>query len=251
MQPQKPKRIHVILLFALIAAEAVLITLYVTSRNAAALLLPELYVAGILICAILLVFLLLTRLGPALLLQGARDKLKALKATGGERAVIEPDGLKDRLKAALQKDGYTLADTEIRQGGDTLRATVASGKGFSLFFDRMYRYFIITEDLKKTRDFDSLGHYAQRLIEAEGLADDVRARSGFATVVVLLMAHVPEQVQAACLEEAAIGGPAYVPVACDMSAGKAYFLSGKPAGLLEFQCAQRMIRKYLAIIKKK
>jgi hypothetical protein len=247
MQPQKPKRIHVIFLFALVAAEAALIILYAVSRGAGvAPLLPDLYVAGILICAILLAFLLLTRLGPALLLKGAKDKLKALKATDSECAVIEPDGLKARLMSALQKDGYTLADAEIKQsGGDTLRVTVASGKAFSLFYDRMHRYVIVTEDLRKTRDFDSLGHYAQSLIDTEGLTDEVRARSGFATVVVLLMPHVPVQVQAACREEAAIEGPAYIPVACDMTAGKAYFLSGKPVGLLEFRCAQRIIRKYV------
>lgn len=33
MQPQKPKRIHVILLIALIAAEAALVMLYVASRT--------------------------------------------------------------------------------------------------------------------------------------------------------------------------------------------------------------------------
>jgi hypothetical protein len=246
MQPQKPKSIHVILLIVLIAAEAALVTLFVTSRASGAVLLPELYVAGILICAIMLVFLLLTRVGPALLFKSAKNKLLTLKATEGECAAIEPEGLKDRMTAAMQKDGFAVADAQITQGGgDALRVTVASSKAFSLFYDRVYHYVLITEDFRKTRDFDSLGRYAQSLIDAEGLSDDARARSGFATVVVLLMAHVPEQVQAACREEAAIGGPAYVPVACDMTAGKAYYLAGKPLGLLEFRRTQRMIRKYV------
>jgi hypothetical protein len=247
MQPQKPKRIHVIFLVALFAAEAALITLFVTSKSVGAMpLLPELYVAGIMICAILLVFLLLTRLGPVLLLNSAKEKLKALKATSSECAVIEPEGLKEQLVAAVQKNGFTVADTQItHSGGDSLRVTVAASKSFSLFYDRMYKYIIITEDFRKARDFDTLGRYAQNLIDGEGLADDARARSGFATVVVLLMTHVPEQVQAACREEAAIEGPAYVPIACDMTAGKAYYLAGKPMGLLEFRHAQNMIKKYV------
>jgi hypothetical protein len=251
MHPQKPKRIHVILFIALFAVEIALIALFAASRSSGTELLPELYVAGILICAILIVFLLLTRLGPALLLKSAKDKLKSLKSASGECAAIEPEGMKERLTAALQKDGYALADAEIRQGGDTLRVTVASGSAFSLFYDRMYRYVVVTEDFRKARDFDTLGRYAQSLIDAEGLTDDVRARSGFATVVVLLMPHVPEQVQAAVREEAAIGGPAYVPVACDLTAGKAYFLSGKPVGLLEFRGAQRIIKKYVVDRRKK
>ena len=246
MQPQKPKRIHVILLIALIVAETALVVLYATSRASGAMLLPELYVAGILICAILLAFLLLTRVGPALLFNSAKNKLLKFKATEGECATIEPEGLKDRITEAMQKDGFNVAQTQIAQsGGDTLRVTVALSKSFSLFYDRMYRYVIITEDFRKTRDFDTLGRYAQSLIDAEELSDDARARSGFATVVLLMMTHVPEQVQAACHEEAVVEGPAYVPVACDMTAGKAYYLSGKPVGLLEFRRAQSMIKKYV------
>jgi len=246
MQPQKPKRIHVILLIALIAAEAALVVLYVTSRASGAMLLPELYVAGILICAILLAFLLLTRVGPALLFNSAKNRLLKFNAAEGECASVEPEGLKDRITEAMRKDGFSVAQTQIAQGGgDPLRVTVALSKTFSLFYDRMYRYVIITEDFRKTRDFDSLRRYAQSLIDAEEISDDARARSGFATLVVLLMTHVPEQVQAACREEAVIEGPAYVPLACDMTAGKAYFLAGKPAGLLEFRRAQNMIRKYV------
>ncbi len=253
MQPQRPKRIHVILLIALIAAEAALITLYVIAQSGSGTpLLAELYVAGILICAILIAFLMLTRLGPALLLKSAKKKLQSMKAVSGDTGVIEPEGLKDRLVSALQKDGFTLSDTQITQsGGDTLRVTVAAGKAFSLFTDRMFRYMIITEDFRKARDFDALARYAQNLAEAEDLSDDARARSGFAAVVVLLMAHVPAQLQAAAREEAAVEGPAYVPVACDMTAGKAYYLAGKALTMPEFRCAQRMIRKYLISPEKK
>jgi hypothetical protein len=246
MQPQKPKRIHVVLLIFLIAAGAVFVVLYVTSRASGARLLPELYVAGILICAILLAFLLLTRVGPALLFNSAKSKLLKFKSTEGECATIEPEGLKERISQALQKDGFKVAQTQITpSGSDSLRVTVALSKAFSLFYDRMYRYVIITEDFRKTRDFDTLGRYAQSLIDAEELSDDVRARSGFSTVVVLLMTHVPEQVQAACREEAVAEGPAYVPVACDMTSGKAYYLAGKPVGLLEFRRAQKIINKYI------
>lgn len=245
MQPQKPKRIHVILLLALIAAEAALITLFAL-REGSAPLLAELYVAGILICAILLAFLLLTRLGPALLLKSAKRKLQTINAVSGETAVIEPERLKDYLRSALQKDSFVVADTQITQnGGDSLRVTVASGRAFSLFTDRMFRYMIITEDFRKARDFDALERYAQSLTEAEDLTDDARARSGFATVVVLMMPHVPAQLQAACREEAVIEGPAYIPVACDMTAGKAYYLAGNALTLPEFRCAQRMIKKYI------
>ena len=253
MQPQKPKRIHVILLLVLVAAEAALITLYVTARSADnSPLLAELYVAGILICAILLVFLLLTRLGPALLLKSAKKKLQMMKAVSSDTATIESEGFKDRLCSSLQKDGFVLADAQITQsGGDVLRVTVAAGKAFSLFTDRMFRYMIITEDFRKARDFDALGRYAQNLAESEDLTDDARARSGFATVVVLMMAHVPAQLQAACRDEAIIEGPAYIPVACDMTAGKAYYLAGKALTLPEFRCAQRMIKKHVICQAKK
>ena len=253
MQPQKPKRIHIILLFALIAAEAALITLYVIAQGVSGTpLLAELYVAGILICAILIAFLLLTRLGPALLLKSAKKQLQSMKAVSSDTAVIEPEGFKDRLVSSLQKDSFVLADAQITQsGGDTLRVTVAAGKAFSLFTDRMFRYMIITEDFRKARDFDALGRYAQSLAESEDLSDDARARSGFAVVVVLLMAHVPAQLQAAAREEAVVEGPAYVPVACDMTAGKAYFLAGKALTLPEFRCAQRMIRKHIISTEKK
>ena len=253
MQPQKPKRIHVILLLVLVAAEAAFIALYVTAQSAdSAPLLAELYVAGILICAILLVFLLLTRLGPALLLKSAKKKLQAMKAVNSDIAAIDPDGFKDRLVSSLQKNGFVLADAQITQsGGDVLRVTVAAGKAFSLFTDRMFRYMIITEDFRKARDFDALGRYAQNLAESEELTDDARARSGFATVVVLMMAHVPAQLQAACREEAIIEGPAYIPVACDMTAGKAYYLTGKALTLPEFRCAQRMIKKHVICAVKK
>jgi hypothetical protein len=247
MQPQKPKHIHVILLTVLIAAEVALVMLYAASRASGSRLLPELYVAAILICAILLVFLLLTRVGPTLLFHSAKNKLLALMATEDECAAIEPEGLAQRIIEAVQKDGFSVSQASIAQSSrDTLHVTVASSKTFSLFYDRMYRYVILTEDFRKTRDFDTLKQYAQSLIDAEELSDDARARSGFATVIVLLMTHVTEQVQAACREEAAIEGPAYLPVACDMTAGKAYYLTGKSPGLLEFRCAQRMIRKYVA-----
>lgn len=246
MQPQKPKRIHVILLIALIAAEAALVMLYVASRTSGSRLLSELYVAAILICAILLAYLLLTRMGPVLLFHSVKSRLIALTAAEDECADIEPEGLAQRITEALKKDGFSVSQTSISQNGrDALHVTAASSKKFSLFFDQMYRYVIITEDLRKTRDFDTLGQYAQSLIDAEGLSDDARARSGFATVVVLMMTHVTEQVQAACREEAAVEGPAYLPVACDMTAGKAYYLAGKAPGLLEFRCAQRMIKKYV------
>lgn len=247
MQPQKLKRIHVILLIALIAAEVALVMLYAASRASGSKLLPELYVAAILICAILLVFLLLTRVGPALLLNNAKNKLLSLKSAECECTPVEPEGLAARIIEAVQKDGFSISQTTIPQNGrDALHVTVASSKTFSLFFDRMYRYIILTEDFRKARDFDTLGQYAQSLIDAEQLPDDARARSGFATAVVLLMPHVPEQVQAACREEAAIEGPAYLPVACDMTAGKAYYLTGKSLGLLEFRSARRMIKKYVA-----
>jgi hypothetical protein len=246
MQPQKLKRIHVILLIALIAAEVALVMLYAASRASGSKLLPELYVAAILICAILLAYLLLTRMGPVLLFHSVKSRLIALTAAEDECAAIEPEGLAQRIAEALKKDGFSVSQTSISQNGrDALHVTAASSKKFSLFFDQMYRYVIITEDLRKTRDFDTLGQYAQSLIDAEGLSDDARARSGFATVVVLMMTHVTEQVQAACREEAAVEGPAYLPVACDMTAGKAYYLAGKAPGLLEFRCAQRMIKKYV------
>ena len=158
--------------------------------------------------------------------------------------MFEPDGFRDRLVAALQEGGFSLTDTEISQNGsEPMKVTIASGKAFSLYFDRVYRYVIITEDFKKARDFDVLGLCAQKLIESEELTEDARARSGFSTVVALLMAHVPEQVRAACCEEAVVEGPAYVPVACDLSTGKAYCLTGKSFALMEFRSAQKNDQK--------
>ena len=246
MPKKKHMLVYAIIFFALIAAEAALITLYAASRFASLPTMADLYVAGIVICAILLVFILLTKLGPALLLKDAIKRLRSLTETGSRYESFDPDGFRDRLQGELQKEGYTIADTALaRSNGEPLRVATAIKKTFSLFFDRMHRYVIITDCFKKARDFDTLSGYAQSLIEAEGLSDNTRARSGFSTVVVLLMPHVPEQVQAACRDEAATLGPAYIPVACDLSAGKAYYLSGKSLALLEYRAAQRIIRKHV------
>ncbi len=246
MQQKKHTLVYAIIFLALIAAEAALIALYASSKNTSLPTMADLYVAGIVIGAILLVFILLTKLGPVLLLKDAVKKLQAIRESGGGYESFDPDGFGERLVCALEKDGYTLGSTELaRNSGAPLRVTTASKKTFSLFFDRMYRHVIITDSFKKARDFDTLSGYAESLIEAEGISDDARARSGFCTVVVLLMPHVPEQVKAACRDEAATLGPAYIPVACDLSAGKAYYLSGKSLVLLEYRSAQRMIRKHV------
>lgn len=251
MQPQKPKRIHVILLIILLAAEAVFIILYAGARTSeGTALLAELYVAGILICGILLAFMLLTRVGPSLLLKSAKSRLQALKAVSSETGDIEPDGIKESLSTSLQNKGFSLTEAQLSQSGDTLRVLVASGKAFSLFTDRLFRYMLITEDFHKARDFDTLRHYVQTLIDAEELTDEARARSGFAAVVVLLMEHVPAQLQTAAREEACVEDPAYIPVACDMSTGKAYYMAGTSLTLPEFRCAQRMIKKHLLLAKK-
>ncbi len=252
MYQDKQKRLNVIFFFILIAAEAALIVLFASGQNdVSRSLVSELYVAGIVICAILLVFLLFTRLWPAMLLKDARKRLTSIKADS-DSAGFDPDGFRDKLLTALQNDGFVISDAEIKQSdGEMLRVVSAASKVFSLFYDRMYRYVIFTSDFRKARDFDMLARYAKSLIEAEGLTEEQQARSGFCTAVVLLMAHVPEQMQAACREEAVVDGPAYVPVACDISTGKAYYLSGNALALLEFRCAQRIIKKYVASAPKK
>jgi len=134
MQPQKPKRIHVILLIALIAAEAALAMLYAASRTSGSMLLSELYVAAILICAILLAYLLLTRMGPVLLFHSAKSKLTALTAAEDECTSIEPEGLAQRITEALKKDGFAVSQTLVPQNGrDALHVTVASPKRSACF----------------------------------------------------------------------------------------------------------------------
>lgn len=249
MQQKIRTIMYAILFFALLGAGAAFAALFAGGRGGTA---EDWYVAGIVACVILLVFVLLTKLMPALRNKNTENRMQKLRASAAEYQSFDAASLKEALPAALQKSGFALTNTEVAQsGGEAMRLTIAQKHSFHFIFGHIDRFVIITEDFRKARDFDTIKKHAAGLTVSDVPPDKPAPRRCACAAAVLLMPHVPDQIRSTCRDEAVTAGPAYIPVACDLSAGKAYYLGGKSLTLTEFRLTQRMIKKYVLEKEKK